>query len=159
MAEVNFICLEDVEVRFGADRAVQLLDDDQDGVPDDLVVEAVLNDANSDVISRLMNKGFSLDVLKDLRRDAKLKRLASEIFMGYAGERRTEWLNASGDGPFEGLRRRAREELTKHATGELRLSLEPKKGANTQAGGRRFTADPQFVFTPTQGNPRGDGGF
>ncbi len=160
MAEVNFISLEDVALRFGDDRMVQLLDDDGDGSPDDAVAEALLDDANSDVISRLMGKGYSLDVLKALRRDSKLKRLSCGIFMGYAGERRTEWLNASGDGPYEGLRRRAREELAKHATGELRLSLEPKKGVNTQVRGRLSNQpDPNFIVAPTSDNPRGAGGF
>ncbi len=128
--------------------------------PRNLIVEAMLDDANSDVISRLLNKGYSLEVLKALRPDPKLKRLAAGIFMGYAGERRTEWLNANGDGPYEGLRRRAREELAKHATGELRLSLEPKKGSNTQVGGKLSKQpDPNFIFAPTRDRPQGAGGF
>ena len=160
MAEVEFICLEDVELRFGAERMEQLLDDDGDGIPDDLIVEAMLDDANSDVISRLMNKGYSLEALKSLRGDPKLKRFAAAIFMGYAGERRTEWLNANGDGVYEGLRKRARADLKLHATGELRLSLEPKKGSNTQVGGKLSKQpDPNFIFAPTRDRPQGAGGF
>ena len=160
MAEVKFICLEDVELRFGAERMEQLLNDDGTGTPEPLIVEAMLDDANSDVISRLLNKGYSLEVLKALRPDPKLKRLAAGIFMGYAGALLTQWLNANGDGPYEGLRRRAREELAKHATGELRLSLEPKKGSNTQVGGKLSKQpDPNFIFAPTRDRPQGAGGF
>ena len=160
MAEVDFICLEDVELRYGADRMMQFLDDDQDGSADELVVEAILNDANSDVISRLVNKGYTIELLKSLRRDPKLKRLAGEIFMGYLGERRTEWLNAQGDGPYEGLRKRAHAQLREYATGELRLSLETKKGSNTQVGGRLSNQpDPNFIVAPTRNNPQGAGGF
>jgi len=86
--------------------------------------------------------------------------------MGYAGERRPEWLNDEGKGPFDKLRADAMARLKLIGTGQQRIPSEAETGKNTQVGGRTSknqAQDGHFVFAETAAHrargSRGPGGF
>lgn len=158
MAVVAIIVLADLEARFGAARVRQYLDDDGDGVADATVVTEVLADANGDVVSRLLRKGHSEAEIELLKGDPWVKRRACEIAIAYASERKPEWLNANGEGPFEAVRKRARADLKEWQMNEARIPTETDIAKRKNVGGD-LARGPGFVFAESDDNPTGSGGF
>lgn len=154
----TFVVLADLEARFGAARVRQYLDDDGDGTPDANVVDVVLDDANSDMTSRLLRKGHTAAELELLASDSWLKRRATEIAIAYASERKPEWLNAAGEGPYEALRKRARADLKDWQANEARIPTETDLAPRRNVAGN-IGAGPGFVFAESDDNPKGSGGF
>ena len=157
----QFVTRRDLEARLGADRVVELFDDDGDGSADEELLAEVLDDANKELESVLFKKGFGLDQLNNLSRDRLLRRSATEIAAQLSGERRTEWLDDKGKGPYDALGERGRRRLEKLSHGELRASLEARYGGNTTVRGAVAGPTPKFVFNPDPTDPRrrGPGGF
>lgn len=154
----TFVVLADLEGRFGAARVRQYLDDDGDGTPDPDVVAVVLDDANADVTSRLLRKGHTAAELNLLAADSWLKRRATEIAIAYASERRPEWLNQMGEGPYETLRKRARADLKEWQANEARIPTETDIAPRHNVAGD-LGRGPGFVFAESDDNPKGSGGF
>lgn len=152
-----------LEERITAARVVQLFDDDQDGAVEgsDLVkLEGAMADADDIVTGLLLKKGFSLESLEVLALDRQVVRAWAGIAAQLAAERRTEWLDEQGRGPFDALGTRARAELGALARGDIRSVKEGDGSmpANTSLSGEVDTA--VFVFTdPSDPTGRGHGGF
>ena len=162
----EFVDADSLEVRIGSATFIELFDDDNDGTADPAPLQFILDLANADMMSRLLKKGFSAAQMEAICDSPILVNCAAEIGMGYAGERRSEWLNDNGDGRYEGIRKRSRAQLTDLATALLRDPVAEARGeGSTQPGGKisKFTTPSNFIFAVDQrdrdrGN-RGPGGF
>lgn len=168
MAAIPFTTSARLVLKMGGQRLVQYFDDDNDGVADPAAMEEVIEDANSDVESKLLGKGWTRERLEAAAalEDDVLSRIATNIAMGYAGERRPEWLDAEGKGPFDALREKAYERLKDLARARERLPAETEVGKHTQVGGRlskEQNPDGHFIFASTAEQrargSRGPGGF
>jgi len=160
----GFVDEDAVKARFSADQWLQFFDDDGDGVADASIVAEVLADADADVRAHLKGKGYTDDDLDQLVADQTLRRTAAAIAMGYAGERRSEWLNDQGQGRFHQVRERAIQRLKAMQKADLRIPSEAAVGVkNKRVGAGIDAADPPFVFAASaadraSGKP-GPGGF
>lgn len=161
MAE--FTTLAELQALITERRAIELFDDDNDGVIDaaDAAVAFALDSANAFVKSTIYRKGFSADQIEQLTVDASLRRMATAIFAQYAGNRRTEFLDANGNGPFKTLGEQARKDLAAVASGELRSLIEETAGANPIVSGDTNLGCPPFQISrdPRYPGDRGPGGF
>lgn len=155
----SFTSQEDLERRFGAARVRQYLDDNGDGIVDQEVLAEVTDDANGEVVSLCMRKGYTAEQLELLADDPVLRRRATEIAMAYASERKPEWLNSVGEGPFESLRKRAKEFLKQMQLGEVRPPTEPEAGVTRQHVEGNVGQSSGFVFAESDDDPLGPGGF
>jgi hypothetical protein len=154
----DFTSLEDLEAAVGAQRIAQLFDEDGDGVADDDLVERFVDQADQWVRMFLESKGMSraqLD-LPLVQANPALRSAATSIALGFRGESKAEWLNADGEGPYEKLRRDAKEMLGMLVKGQLRLI---DAGAKSNLTGRLTAPDPTFIIAPSGSNPKGAGGF
>lgn len=163
MAVVDFGSRADLEARIGAARVIQLFDDDGDGLVEsgDLAnLTLVMGDASAIVTSLLLGKGWSMDQLELLKTDRLVIRAWSGIAAQLSGERKPEWLNPQGEGPFEAIGVRARADLKALARGETRSEKEDVAGVNpivSSEGQRR-----PFIFAADPNDPNdryGPGGF
>lgn len=151
-----------LESRITPSRLVQCFDDDGDGLvsgTDLATLESTLADADDVVTGILLNKGFNVEQLAAVRIDRQVVLAWSGIAAQLAGERRVEWLDSQGHGPFDAFGVRGRSELGKLARGELRSEKEADVGVNLGITG---DIEPrQFLFAPDPNNPndRGPGGF
>jgi hypothetical protein len=152
-----------VEALITPARVVQLFDDDQDGVVDgaDLVkLEGMMADADDIVTGLLLKKGFTLETLEVLALDRQVVRAWASITAQLAAERRTEWLDEQGRGPYDVMGTRARAELGALARGDIRSVKEGDGSmpANTSLSGDVARGD--FIFSdPCDPTGRGPGGF
>ena len=154
-----------LERRISEQRLVQMFDDDGDGVlaGADLVTLNDIMGAASDVVTGyLLNKGFTSAQLEYIKSDRQVVQAWSGIAAQLAGERKTEWLDANGKGPYDALGARGRAELKMLSTGIIRSVGEIEGGANAAITGEVSTGDPVFIFNrnPRDPNDRyGPGGF
>ena len=150
--------------RITEQRIVQMFDDDGDGVVsgDDLQILADIMGAASDVTTGLLlNKGFSLKQLEIIKNDRQVIHAWAGIAAQLAGERKPEWLNANGEGPYDALGARGRAELKALAVGTIRSVQETDAGPNAMVGGE-LSPNPSFIFNPNPNDPNdrfGPGGF
>lgn len=169
MAVIAFGNRAALEARITPQRVVELFDFDGDGLvagTDETRMESVIDDANDIVTGILVGKGFTLAQLATLKDDNQIIRAWSGICAQIAGEAKTEWLDAEGKGPYDGIGQRARAELRSLTRGEIRSRLETdadgNAGINQTIRGTKSTATPVFVFNRNPNNPndtRGPGGF
>lgn len=168
MPDIVFVDDARLQNKMGAAHWLEYFDDNNDGVADAAPLAAVLEDANADVVACLMGKGYTATRLEEMADagDKVLSRIAANIAMGYAGERRPEWLNDEGKGPFDKLRADAMARLKLIGTAQQRVPSEAEVGRNTQVGGRvskNQNRDGHFVIANTaEGRARGSrgpGGF
>jgi hypothetical protein len=153
----------ELEQRFGAQRLVQLFDDDGDGVvagTDLATLDTIMAEADDIVAGLLLNKGFTEEQLELLKTDKQIIRAWAGIAAQLAGERKPEWLSDEGLGPYDAFGQRGRAELKSLAAGTTRSIKESVAGINTAISG-----DVQrgvFVFAPDPNDPNdryGPGGF
>ena len=159
---------EALERRISAQRLVQMFDDDGDGAiaNGDLdTLEEIMGAASDVVTGLLLHKGFTAAQLEIIKSDRQVVHAWAGIAAQLAGERKTEWLDDNGQGPYDALGKRGRDELKALATGAIRSVQEATAGANPAVSGAnsvRVNEEP-FIFNP---NPRdygsggrGPGGF
>jgi len=152
-----------LEKRIGADRVLGLFDDDGDGLVagDDLdTLESIFAQADDLVTGLLVKKGRNeSDIRTYLRSDQQVIRAWSGIAAQLAGERKPEWRNAQGVGPYEVDGKRAREELQALARGETRSHTESEGGVNRSVVGAFDRPDLEFAPDPSIPGDRGRGSF
>ncbi len=119
------------------------------------------NSANDKATSIIFRKGFSLPQIEILKADESLQRYATCLFAMYMGQRRLEFLDAEGRGPFDAMGKQALTDLTAVSTGELRSKLEETAGANPLTEADTNIGDPLFVVSrdPRYPGTPGPGGF
>lgn len=144
-------------------RSVEFFDDDHDGSisESDASVSFAKNAANDKVTSIIFRKGFSLEQIDDLTADESLQRYATCLFAMYAGQRRLEFLDAEGRGPYDTMGSQAVKDLQAIATGELRSRLEAIAGSNPITHADTNLGEPVFVVSrdPRYPGTPGPGGF
>jgi hypothetical protein len=151
--------------RITEQRLVQMFDDDGDGVVagTDLVTLNDIMGAASDVVTGLLlYKGFNAVQLETIKLDRQVIHAWAGIAAQLAGERKTEWLNDQGEGPYDALGARGRAELKALSIGMIRSVQEADAGPNAMVGGEVSVSDPVFIFNrnPRDPNDRyGPGGF
>lgn len=155
-----FVDLQDLIDRYGADRVLQLLDHDGDGVCDEKLSQGVLADADAEVASLLYAKGFTHDQVRGMAGDPLIRRHATVIAISYAGQTKQEFLDSAGAGPYDAVADKARALIREIAGGQRRaMKGEMSAGANTSLRGDILDVEPQHYFVPTADKPRGPGGF
>src|SRR6187551_2220920 len=148
----NWTSLEELIRKITRRRVVELFDDNGDGDitgSDAGVIDETIAAANDEVTSIMLRKGFDAGALNELSEDASLRRYATSIFAQHAGERRLEFMNDDGEGPFHGM-------------GELRSKKEGTgAGENPIVGGDVNLGEPVFVISrdPRYPGKVGPGGF
>jgi len=161
----NWTSVEELVRKLGRRRVIELFDEDGDGTidtgDDATTVDDTVAAANDEVTGVLLRKGFSAEQLNGLSEDASLRRHATSILAQLAGERKTEFLDAEGKGPYDAIGERARKELEKFSRGEKRSRLEDQAGDNPIVGGDVNLGSPVFIFSRDPRNPgtSGPGGF
>lgn len=158
--------LEQLIQLIGRRRVVELFDEDGDGDivgPDDSgrIDEAVAG-VNDEVSSILFRKGFDRPGLVALAEDASLRRYATRMLAQAAGERKLEFHDGEGRGPYHTMGEAARSALVKMSLGELRSKTEGTgAGENPIVGGDTNLGDPVFVISrdPRFPGTSGPGGF
>jgi len=161
----NWTSLEELIRKITRRRVVELFDDNGDGDitgSDAGVIDETIAAANDEVTSIMFRKGFDAGALNELSEDASLRRYATSIFAQHAGERRLEFMNDDGEGPFHGMGERARAALVKMSMGELRSKKEGTgAGENPIVGGDVNLGEPVFVISrdPRYPGKVGPGGF
>lgn len=150
-APPEFTTLADLQALITPGRCLDLFDDDGDGAisESESAVKAAKDSANSFVTSAIFRKGFSLAQIEGLTADESLRRYATAIMAQYGGERRTEFLNADGNGRYHAIGQRARDDLKAVASLELRSRLEddPSVGQNPLAQSETNVGRPVFYFS------------
>ena len=158
-----FTTLERLQAVITERRTVQFFDDDADGAisESDAGVQFAMNSANDKATSIIFKKGFSLDQIDELVADESLQRYATCLFAMYAGQRRLEFLDSEGRGPFDAMGKQALADLTAISTGELRSKLEADAGDNPLTSADTNTGQPLFVISrdPRCPGTPGPGGF
>jgi hypothetical protein len=161
MAE--FTTLAKLQALITERRCVEFFDDDHDGTISeaDAGVLFAKNSANDKVTSVIYRKGFSLEQVGLLTADESLQRYATCLFAMYAGQRRLEFLDGEGRGPFDAMGKQALTDLTAIATGELRSKVEETAGANPLTNADTNTGEPLFFVSrdPRYPGTQGPGGF
>ena len=144
--------------RIGAQRVAQLFDDDGDGVADTANLNAAMDLADDWVRTFLEGKGFAKAQLEaaPVKDNKTLRGAATDIAIGFGGERKLEWRNDQGKGICDAEMRRGREMLGMLVKGELRIT---EAGPRTNISGRLTAPTPTFVIAASRGNPKGPGGF
>jgi hypothetical protein len=152
-----------LEQKIGADRVLSLFDDDGDGLvaaTDLATLEAVFAQADDIVTGYLVKKGRTETQIREhLRSDRQVIRAWAGIAAQLAGERKPEWRNSQGVGPFDLDGTRAREELKMLASGETRSHTEAESGGNTSLLGAIERPYLEFAPDPTIPGDRGQGSF
>lgn len=161
------IALVDLSNQVGLERVVQFFDDDGDGVvvDADLNVIAVLDQAEGQYFSRMLRAyGDKATLILLAANDPVVKGHIVWIACELMGERRVEFTNADGWGPFQAQYNRAIKELDLLSKGATRSGGEEVVGLGGNTGGRIQPAQnvgttKQFTFNPSKGDPSGPGGF
>jgi hypothetical protein len=153
-----------LEATITAQKVIQLFDDDGDGAvasSDLTTLNTFIARADAVTVGILLHKGFSVAQLTELAADDQIKHAWACICAQLAGERKTEWLDENGKGPYEAMGARARSDLTSIATGLTRLETETTAGSNATISGEYRAPCPPFVFNADPRDPyrRPPGGF
>jgi len=163
----KFVSQLDLEIRITVSKTVECFDDDGDGkisTPGDQAnLATVLADAD-DVGEGILLRAFSREQINKLSTDRQVRRAVSGIAAQFAGERRSEWLNAqTGKGPFDAMGARGRAQLESMAAAEIRSRVEATTaGENPTTAAAYSTGDPHFIVSRDPNNPNdryGPGGF
>ncbi len=165
MAAIDYGSRAALAARITEQRLVQMFDDDGDGIvagADLQILDDIMGAASDVVTGLLLNKGFSAVQLAIIKNDRQVIHAWAGIAAQLAGERKTEWLNDKGQGPYDALGARGRAELKALSTGMIRSVQEETAGANAMVSGSTNTGDPVFIFNRNPNDPNdryGPGGF
>lgn len=162
----RYLAQSDLEAVVGAQRILQLFDDDNSGVLSaaELVnVVLVLEQAEAQVDSVMM-LAYSNDLITDLANaDAVFKYHASWIALEFSAERRGEFGGEKGEGPYSTQFTRAMQFFKQLSKGRKRSKGESAAGVGANVGGNLNPTLPadanRFTFAPDDDNPTGHGGF
>lgn len=167
----DFLTIGDLYSRVGQTRIDSYFDDSYNGSlteENDQVVE-VLRTAEGLAYSRLMRAwpGNPADIGSGVRvlieNDTMLKVMISWIAVELAAERKTEFVDAQGNGPYKAMYDRALGYLDNLAKGLVSSPGQAVAGQNQQSGGyvtpEYAGVGTTFVFAASRDRPGGPGGF
>lgn len=154
-----FVGADDIENRIGKVRFHQLFDHNSDGIADTDKVNTACVDANREVQSLLLGKGFTDEQLQLAASDETLRRQAAWIAAEHGAMLKPELLNDHGLSFYSPLAAAARKVILQIATAERRLPAEKIAGKTSAVRGRAMAPEPEFYVAPSARNPKGPGGF
>lgn len=174
MAIPAFLTIQDLYDLVGARRVNAYFDDTFNGEVGDAnensAVQAILCTAEGIFASYAMRvyAGTLVDVTSPLRllveNDALVRTMTAWIALQGAAERRTEFTDAQGNGPFKAQYDRAVAFFDRLSKGTARSAGEAQAGLGANTGGN-FSPDEvrqtqsEFIFAPSRSSPFGRGGF
>lgn len=168
----DFLTITDLNNRVGARKIRGYFDDSNNGVLTEEVqaVDDVLTAAEGEMYARMMRAypgdpsvpGGPMQLL--VANDPALKLHVVWVAVQYAAERRPEFTNAEGQGPYQAQFTRAIDYFETLSKGLKRSPGETQAGKGANTGGKLQPKPPaatsrQFVFSPGRNAPDGHGGF
>lgn len=168
----DFLTLADLYSRVDPNKVLAYFDDDNNGViaDGDSQVDAVLSAAEAEMYARLMraypgdpaDAGGAMQSL--VNEDPALKGHVIFVALQLAAERRPEFTNAEGVGPYQTQWNRAITYFETLSKGLQRSRGERTAGVGANSGGNLqprppATTERQFIFAPSKSSPNGHGGF
>jgi len=154
-----FVNARDLSRRLGEARFKQLFDQNLNGRADADLVAEVCTDANREIESLLLGKGFTHDQLEKLAQDETLRRAGCWIAAEMAVFSKPEMVGPDGTTAYSEQAKRAREMIKTIASGERRLAAEQVAGPTASIRGHVSEPTPGFYVAPSIANPKGPGGF
>lgn len=151
-----FTSREELETKMGAQRVLDLFDDDRDGTLGTTDLEKlseIISEAEDTTTSLLLHKGWERADLKGLAADRSLRRAATQIAMQLAGERRPEFNDGEGRSLYDFQGERGRKTLKDFARGTNRSRLEDAHGKNASLRGRVSASNPVSIFGRDPSDP------
>ncbi len=167
-----FLSISDLYARVGAQKINSYFDDNANGtISDDTVaVNDVLCAAEGEYFSRMLRAypGDYTDATSPIRTlietDCALKQHVAWCAVEMASERRSEFTDNEGYGPYRLQYERAKTYIDNLSKGQIRSMGEINAGKGANTGGLIQPRPPtgtkeQFVFAPSNSSKAGHGGF
>lgn len=130
---MTYCTLSDIERAVTTAMALRLLDDDHDGVADASAVEALLADVDGE-IDGYAGRNYDLTTLK-ANPPAPLRRVAADVAVQFAYQRRPEFFSERGETPWEARYKRALRKLEDLRDGRWRLDVDGAPADPAQVDG------------------------
>ena len=168
----DFLVIQDLIDRVGNRKITSYFDDSNNGVlsDDTTAIDVVLSAAEAEMYARLLRaypgdpslSGGPMQLL--VANDPALKMHVVGVALQYASERRPEFTDAEGVGPFKAQFTRAIDYFETLSKGLKRSKGEVQAGQGANSGGKLQPKPPaatrgQFVFARSRDAPDGHGAF
>ncbi len=168
----DFLIIQDLIDRVGNRKIVGYFDDSNNGVlsDDTAAIDIVLSAAEAEMYARLLRAypgdpalpGGPMQLL--VANDPALKMHVVGVALQYAAERRPEFTDDEGVGPYKAQFTRAIDYFETLSKGLKRSKGEVQAGQGANSGGKLQPKPPaataeMFVFARSRDSPRGHGGF
>ncbi len=168
----DFLVIQDLIDRVGSRKVIGYFDDNNNGTLSDesTAIDVVLSAAEAELYARLMRAypgdpstpGGAMQLL--IANDPALKIHVVGVALQYAAERRPEFTDAEGVGPYKAQWDRAMTYFDLLSKGQQRSRGEAAAGAGANSGGMLQPKPPaatagQFTFARSRNSPTGHGGF
>jgi hypothetical protein len=164
----DFLTLQDLINRAGADTVAKYFDDANDGsvLETDPNVVAVLMEAEGEAYSRMLRAyGSKAPIILLAENDEVFRGHCAWVALEIASERRREFTDVDGKGAHWTQYQRATTYFDNLSKARIRSQAEPVAGRPSTLGGSRAQPSPpahteaQFEFAASKDAPRGHGGF
>ncbi len=168
----DFLVIQDLIDRVGSRKVTGYFDDNNNGTLSDesTAIDIVLSSAEAEMYARLLraypgdpaDPGGAMQLL--VANDPALKNHVVSVALQFAAERRPEFSDDEGQGPFKGIFQRAIDYFETLSKGLTRSKGETAAGKGANTGGKLQPKPPaasagQFVFARSRDSPSGHGGF
>lgn len=168
----DFLTLADLYARAGSRKVNGYFDDNHNGTISDETaeVDAVLSAAEAEMYARMLRAypGDPSDPAGPMQQlvanDPALKGHVVGVALQLAAERRPEFTDDEGHGPYKAQWQRAIDYFETLSKGLKRSKGETQAGQGANSGGKVQPKPPaasthQFIFAPGRNSPSGHGGF
>lgn len=168
----DFLVIQDLIDRVGSRKITGYFDDNNNGTLSDegTAIDEVLSAAEAELYARMLRAypGDPSDPAGPMQlliaNDPALKRHAVSVALQYAAERRPEFTDDEGLGPYKGAFTRAIDYFETLSKGLKRSKGETVAGKGANTGGKLQPKPPaatagQFIFARSRDSPGGHGGF
>ena len=168
----DFLTIQDLIDRVGARKVTGYFDDNNNGVLSDesTQIDVVLSAAEAEMYARLL-RAYPGDPTEPtgamqllVANDPALRMHVVGVALQYAAERRPEFTDAEGVGPYKAQWNRAIDYFETLSKGLKRSKGETAAGPGANSGGKLQPKPPaasvaQFIFARSRNSPTGHGGF
>ena len=168
----DFLVIQDLIDRVGNRKVTGYFDDNNNGTLSDenAAIDIVLSSAEAEMYARLLRAypGDPADPAGAMQalvaNDPALKLHVVGVALQYAAERRPEFTDAEGVGPYKAQYSRAIDYFETLSKGLKRSKGETAAGPGANSGGRLQPKPPaatagMFIFARSRNSPNGHGGF
>lgn len=169
----DFLVIQDLIDRVGSRKVTGYFDDTNNGTlsDDSAAIDVVLSAAEGEMYARLLRAYPGTDTADPnnairllVANDPTLKNHVVSVALQYAAERRPEFCDDEGVGPYKALWNRAIDYFETLSKGLKRSKGEAQAGVGANSGGKLQPKPPaatarQFIFAKSRDSPTGHGGF